>query len=122
MLSHPASIPLSTRSLVWLSGQIRAHRKAIGSRWRCCDPGRQALLVLAHLCCGDTYARLAAGFAVGISTVYRYLRETIDLIAKQALTLEQAVGRAATLVWVILDGTQIPVDRVAEQKPYYNGH
>ena len=72
MLSYPASIPLSTRSLVWLAEQIRAHRVAIRSRWRRLDPGRQALLVLAHLRCGDTYARLAGGFAIGTSTVYRY--------------------------------------------------
>ena len=72
MLSYPASIPLSTRSLVWLADQIRAHRVAIRSRWRRLDAGRQALLVLAHLRCGDTYARLAGGFAIGTSTVYRY--------------------------------------------------
>ena len=122
MLSYPASIPLSTRSLVWLADQIRAHRVAIRSRWRRLDAGRQALLVLAHLRCGDTYARPAGGFALGTSTVYRYLRETIDLIAAQAPTLDQVARRAAALVWVILDGTQIPIDRVADQKPYYNGH
>ena len=32
------------------------------------------------------------------------------------------VRRTAALVWVILDGTQIPIDRVADQKPYDNGH
>jgi DDE superfamily endonuclease len=36
------------------------------------DPGRQALLVLAHLRCGDTYARLAGGFEVSVATVFRY--------------------------------------------------
>lgn len=122
MLTYPASVPLSTRSLVWLSERIRAHRTAIRSRWRRLDPGRQALLVLAHLRCGDTYARLARGFEVGVSTVYRYLRETIDLVAAMAPTLDDVVRRAAALVWVILDGTQIPIDRVADQKPYYNGH
>ena len=122
MLSYPASIPLSTRSLVWLAEQIRAHRVTIRSRWRRLEPGRQALLVLAHLRCGDTYTRLAGGFAIGTSTVYRYLRESIDLIAAQAPTLEQVVRRAAALVWVVLDGTQIPIDRVADQKPYDNGH
>ncbi len=32
------------------------------------------------------------------------------------------MGELARLVWVILDGAQIPIDRVADQKPYYNGH
>jgi len=122
MLTYSASIQLSTRSLVWLGEQIRAHREAIGSRWRRLDPSEQALLVLAHLRCGDTYARLAAGFKVGIATVYRYVTEAVDLIAAAAPTLEQVIRRAAMLVWLILDGTQIPIDRVADQKPYYNGH
>jgi hypothetical protein len=99
LLSYPATIPLSTRTLAWLAEQIRTHRIAIRSRWRRLDPGRQALLVLAHLRCGDTYARLAAGFGVGVATVYRYVTETIDLISKLAPTLEQAARRAAMLVW-----------------------
>lgn len=50
----------------------------IGSRWRRLTCGRQALLVLAHLRCGDTYAPLAAGFRIGIATAYRYIREAVD--------------------------------------------
>ncbi|MCR3725196.1 hypothetical protein FHS35_002044 [Streptomyces umbrinus] len=33
------------------------------------------LLDLVHLRCGDTYAQLAAGFGIGIATVFRYIRE-----------------------------------------------
>ena len=40
-----------------------------------CRAGRQALLVLAHLRKGETYADLAGGFGVGTTTVYRYVRE-----------------------------------------------
>jgi DDE superfamily endonuclease len=40
-----------------------------------------ALLVLAHLRNGDTYAWLAAGFRMGNVTVCRYVRETVDLLA-----------------------------------------
>lgn len=46
--------------------------------------GRQALLVMAHLRKGETYADLACGFGIGTSTVYRYLRESIDLLAALA--------------------------------------
>lgn len=60
MLSYPATIPLSERTLATLSAWLREHRRRIGSRWRRLDPGRQALLVLAHLRNGDTYTRLAA--------------------------------------------------------------
>jgi hypothetical protein len=40
---------------------IRRHRRQIGSCWRKCNPGQQALLVLAHLRKGETFASLAAG-------------------------------------------------------------
>jgi hypothetical protein len=77
--------------------------------------------VLAHLRNGDTYTRLAAGFDIGVATVYRYIRETLDLLATAAATLDQVVYRASRLLWVILDGTLIPIDRVAQDRPYYSG-
>ena len=57
VLSYRATIPLSTRTLTRLAELLRARRRAIGSRWRRLDPGRQALLVLAHLRNGDTRDR-----------------------------------------------------------------
>ncbi len=121
MLSYPAAIPLSTHTLTLLSDQIRVHRARTGSRWRRLDPGRQALLVLAHLRNGDTYARLAAGFGIGTSTVYRYIREAIDLLAATAPTLDRVVHQASRLLYLILDGTLIPIDRIAADRPYYSG-
>ncbi|GAB3429013.1 hypothetical protein GCM10027569_73360 [Flindersiella endophytica] len=41
-------------------------------------------MTLAHLRNGDTLVRLAVGFAVSVSTVWRYLREAIDLLAALA--------------------------------------
>jgi transposase len=121
LLTYVASIPLSTRTLVYLSDLIRARRRQVGSRWRRLDPGRQALLVLAHLRNGDTYARLAAGFGIGVATVYRYVREALDLLAAKAPTLVQVLAGCAHLWYVILDGTLIRIDRVAEDRPYYSG-
>jgi hypothetical protein len=46
-------------------------RSVVGTRWRRLSAGRQALLVMAHLRKGETYADLAAGFAVGTTTVFR---------------------------------------------------
>lgn len=43
---------------------------------------RQALLALAHLRCGDTYAQLAAGFGIGIATVFRYIRDPISCASR----------------------------------------
>jgi Rieske Fe-S protein len=46
VLSYPAAIPLSTRTLNHLAGLIRQHRGQRRSRWRRLDPG--ALVLRAH--------------------------------------------------------------------------
>jgi Helix-turn-helix of DDE superfamily endonuclease len=58
---YRAALPLSSRTLNYAAGIIRRHLRAIGSRWRKLSPGQQALLVLAYLRKGETFARLAAG-------------------------------------------------------------
>ena len=107
VLAYPCSLPLSAHTLARLTEQIRAHRAELGSRWRRLDPGRQALLALAHLRCGDTYARLAGGFCVSITTVFRYIREVVALLAAAAPSLQQAVAAAARRLYVIDAGTMI---------------
>ncbi len=90
MLFYRAALPLSSRTLNYAAGIIRRHRKAIGSCWRKLNPGRQALLVLVYLRKGETFAELAAGFEVGITTAWRYVTETTELLAGRAPTLRQA--------------------------------
>jgi hypothetical protein len=46
MLVYPSGIDVSTSTLRFLSGQLRRHRRAIGSRRRRLTTGRQALLVI----------------------------------------------------------------------------
>ncbi len=121
LLSYPAAIPLSQRTLVELADLLRCERNQRRSRWRRLDAGGQALLVLAHLRNGDTYTRLGAGFAVGSATAWRYVREAVDLLAARADDVAAAGRRAARLAYAILDGTLVPIDRVADQKPYYSG-
>ncbi|GAA4966939.1 dienelactone hydrolase [Nonomuraea thailandensis] len=94
MLSYPAAIPLSHHTLIRLAELIRARRAERRCRWRRLDASRQALLVLAHLRNGDTYARLAAGFAIGTSTAWRYVREAVDLLSMLADDVHAAVLRA----------------------------
>lgn len=121
MLVHPSSIGLSSRTLRYLTGRLAVRRGEIGTRWRRLTAGRQALLALAHLRCGDTYAQLAAGFGIGIATAYRYICEAVDLLAALAPTLAEAMRSARTKAFVILAGTLLPIDRIATDTPYYSG-
>ena len=123
MLFYRAALPLSSRTLNYAAGLVRRHRKSIGSRWRKLNPGQQALLVLVYLRKGDTFPELAAEFEVGLATAWRYVEETTVLLAARAPKLRQAVGDAvrAGHAYVIVDGTLIPVDRVAADRPFYSG-
>src|SRR6266568_2832645 len=123
MLFYRAALPLSSRTLTYVSGIIRRHRKWIGSRWRRLNPGKQALLVLAYLRKGEAFAELAAGFAVGTTTAWRYVEETVALLAARAPKLRTAVRDAtkAGHAYVVIDGTLIPIDRVAADRPFYSG-
>ena len=94
MLFYRAALPLPSRTLTYVSGIVRRHRKAIGSRWRKLNAGRQALLLLAYLRKGETFADLAAGFGVGTTTAWRYANETVALPATRAPRLRKAVREA----------------------------
>ncbi|MCQ0022561.1 transposase family protein [Streptomyces somaliensis DSM 40738] len=121
MLVYPSGVDVSSSALRFLSARLRQHRRVIGSRWRRLSPGRQALLALAHLRMGHTYAQLAAGFGVGTTTAYRYATEAVELLADLAPTLANAIRTAATKAFVILDGTLLPIDRIAAGRPFYSG-
>ncbi len=71
--------------------------------------------------CGDTYAQLAAGFGIGIATVYRYVREAVEALAALAPTLTEAMKTVRAKAFVLLDGTLLPIDRIAADTPYYSG-
>jgi hypothetical protein len=121
VLVYPSGIDLSSAALRYLSRLLSARHRELGTRWRRLSADRQALLVLAHLRCGHTYAQLAAGFGVGIATVYRYIAEAVEVLAAVAPNLATAVGTAACKAFVILDGTLLPIDRIAANRPYYSG-
>jgi hypothetical protein len=123
VLFYRAALPLSSQTLNYTAGVVRRHLKALGSRWRKLNPGQQALLVLAYLRKGETFARLAAGFGIGRTTAWRYVNEVVELLAARAPKLRQAVRdeKRAGHAYVILDGTLIPIDRLAADRPFYSG-
>jgi hypothetical protein len=123
MLFYRAALPLSSRTLTFVAGVIRRHRASIGSCWRKLNPGKQALLVLVYLRKGETFGEIAAGFEVGTATAWRYVNETVALLAARAPKLRTAVREAkkAGHAYVVVDGTLIPIDRVAADRPFYSG-
>ena len=79
--------------------------------------------MLAYLRKGDTYAELAAGSSVGTATARRYVTETVALLAARSPKLRQALAGAKESghAYVVIDGTLIPIDRVAADRPFYSG-
>jgi hypothetical protein len=84
MLFCHAALPLSSRTLTYVAGVIRRHHRKIGSAWRKLNPARQALLVLAYLRKGETFGELTAGIGIGTATAWRYVTETVALLAARA--------------------------------------
>lgn len=75
----------------------------------------------AHLRCGHTSAQPAAGFDVGATTAYRYVAEAVEILAACAPDLAAAVRTAGCKAFVTLDGTLLPIDRIAADRPYHSG-
>ncbi|MFH9735377.1 transposase family protein [Streptomyces sp. NPDC017260] len=121
MLVYPSGADVSNSVLRFLAAKLRQHRRELGSRWRRPTPGRQALLTLAHLRNGHPYAQLAAGFGVGTATAYRYVTEAVDRLAALAPILKEAARTASTKAFVLLDGTLLPIDRIAADRPFCSG-
>jgi hypothetical protein len=123
MLFYPAALPLSSQTLNYAAGLILRHRWQIGSCWRNLISGRQALLVLAYPRKGETFAELAVGFGVGTATAWRYVTETVALLAARFPMLSRALAhaKAAGHAYVVIDGTLIPIDWVAADRPLHSG-
>ncbi len=62
---------------------------------------------------------------LGISTAiaWRYVTETVALLAARAPKLRQALRDASKAghAYLVLDGILIPIDRVAADRPFYSG-
>jgi hypothetical protein len=116
---------VSNHALITLADALRGRRTKVGTRWRRLSAGEPAVLVLAHLREGDTYAELAAGYGIGTTTVFRYISEAIEVLAALAPTLATAMAVIKAKAFVILDGTLLRIDRVGmgsgRDRPYYSG-
>ncbi|GAA2436783.1 hypothetical protein GCM10010421_28190 [Streptomyces glaucus] len=79
---------------------------------------RRAQLALAHLRKKERLAQPSAGFGVSEATAWRYVDETVDVLAAWTSGLREALTGRGKDDFVILDGTPIPTDRVAADEPY----
>jgi hypothetical protein len=111
------------QTLTYTAGIIGRHRKQIGSPWPKLNPGQQALLVLAYLRKDKTSADLPAGFGIGTATAWRYVTQTVGLLAARSPKLRTALrdAKQAGHAHVVIDGTLIPIDRAAADRPFYSG-
>lgn len=107
-----------------MSNLIRAHRRELGSVWRKLNPGQQALLVLVYLRKGEPFAEVGAGFDVSTTTSWRYVNETVELLAARVPKLRAALRKAKRegMAYVITDGTLIPIDRIPLRGPGERAH
>ncbi|MGW3943858.1 transposase family protein [Streptomyces phaeochromogenes] len=109
-LVYQCRLPLSTQTLRYLTGLLSAHLKKIRSRWRKLPAGRIAVIALRH---DQRLADLAGGNLISRTTVDRWLKELIDLLAARAPRLERVLAKIAREGGsvVLLDGALIPTQR-----------
>jgi DNA-binding transcriptional regulator YdaS (Cro superfamily) len=125
--AYQCALPLSSNTVNYVADLLRAHLKAIGSRWRSRSAGQIAVLVLAVLRHDQRAADLAGGNAVSATTIRRWCDEVIALLAAKAPRLDRAlkkITRAGGEV-VPLDGTLIRTRRragKANRKNYSGKH
>ena len=116
-MSHRARLDVSAPVLKAVTGWIARHRRRPGTRpgQRAATVHTQVTLLLRWLRHRLDLRTLALQAEVSIATGYRYLHEGLDVIAAHAPDLHDVLDRAhaAGVVFLSLDGTLIPTDRVA---------
>lgn len=73
---------------------------------------------------GEARVSLDGGLRVpviGTTTVHRYITEAVEILASHAPTFTEAVKTASAKAFVILDGTLLPIDRIAADRPFHSG-
>jgi hypothetical protein len=100
-----------------LAAALTRYRNRIGTRWRAYDTTLQAILTIAWLEGGHTYRKLGEGNGVPKSTCRTLVQEGIKVLARRALPLTEVVRLAVKAGWeyLLVDGVNIPTERVAAQ-------
>ena len=124
MLFYPAALPLSRQTLTCTAGIIRRHRRQIGSPWRKLNPG-PAGPAGPGLPAQGRHVRRAGG-RVRHQHRHRLAICHRDRGPAGGPVPEAAPGTAgakdAGHAYLVIDGTLIPIDRVAADRPFYSGN
>nr|WP_275559793.1 hypothetical protein [Streptomyces sp. 5-6(2022)] len=102
-LVDTARLPLSSATLNYLADLIRSHLKKIGSRWRALPAGKIAGIVRAVLRRDQRPGDLAGGNRIHRTTVSRWVREVVGLLAASAPRLDRALKK------ITRPGRRLPV-------------
>ena len=123
MITYRATLDLSSRTLRVVRDLISADRRRRGGKNYRLSAGRQAILTLVHLRKNETFTQLAAAFAISTSTAWRYVHHVVRLLTQQGRRcLHKALATADTPSHLIIDGTCIPIDRVADRSYWCGKH
>jgi hypothetical protein len=110
-------LALSTPAVVVnrLVDALVRYRRRIGTRWRLYTPLDQAILTCAWLEGGHSYRSLGEGNGVPKSSCHGMVQEGIKVLARRALPLTEVIRLAVAARWeyLIVDGVNIPTERVA---------
>jgi hypothetical protein len=120
LVPYPSMLDVPYELVEHVSWLIYARRRELRSPWRRLSCFKQALLTLAHLRKNETFAQVGAGFGVSEATAWRYVDETLEVLAAWAPGLHEALVGLGEGDFVIVDGTLIPTDRVRADEPYYS--
>ncbi|MFD4578116.1 IS5 family transposase [Streptomyces sp. NPDC058479] len=120
LVAYPAMLDVPHELVGHVAWLLYEHRQTRNTRWRRLGCFDQALLTLVHLRKNERFSQLGAGFGISQATAWRYVDETLDVLAGWAPGLHEALTGLGEGDHVIVDGTLIPIDRIAADEPYYS--
>lgn len=118
---YTAVLPIPSATARFVADLLAGHRLQVGTRSgrRALDTWDQAVLFLRWLHDATRIAQLAVDNHIGRSTAYRYVHETLTVLADQAPAVHSALTAAsmAGYTHINLDGTVIRTDRCSIAGP-----
>jgi hypothetical protein len=125
VITYRVTLDAPVQLLLKVSDLLMKHRAELGTRdgTRALTCWQQAKFILAWFRDKPGLRRLGEGFGIAQSTAYRYKDEGVEVLAREAPSLEKALERAAEqgIPYVILDGALIPADRCSDKKTSRKG-